>query len=271
MRISARERRLAGAFVELADTLGDDFDPAAFLQRLAVRCVELLGAGAAGVVLVDHQGRLGAAAASDERACRLELFALRRREGPCVDCFRSAAAVPPLALAGAAADARWPHYAPRARADGYRAVYAVPLRRRETVVGALNILTGGPAGGGGPAGSGGLPGDGEVALAQALADAAAIGILQRRTVRQRDLLADQLRTALASRVVVEQAKGVLAERWGTSVDDAFTALRRYARGRRARLSDVARGTVDGTLDTGPLRPPGRPAPPRPARTPGPDT
>ncbi|MEU4095014.1 GAF and ANTAR domain-containing protein [Streptomyces sp. NPDC026673] len=233
-----RELRLAQVFVELADTLDGDFDVGVFLGRLADRCVELLDVTAAGLMLDDGQGALRTAAG---RGGAGELLGRQREEGPCLDCYRASTVVTAPDLARC--DDRWPRFAPLARDRGFQATYAVPLRRRAEVIGALNLFRGEP----------GEPPGGDVALAGAFADAAAIGILQERARSRQEVLADQLQAALESRVVLEQAKGVLAERWGVGVDEAFTALRRYARTHRVRLTELARGVVTGAVDSGPLR------------------
>ncbi|MET7620435.1 GAF and ANTAR domain-containing protein [Streptomyces sp. NPDC005408] len=240
-----REQRIASAFVELADTLVDDFDVIEFLQRLSVRCVELLDVGAAGLMLVNGRGQLQTAASSDERAWLLDLLEIQHQEGPCLDCFRSGAAVGPITLDSAEAVERWPQFTEQARSYEFAGTYAVPMRLRDTVIGALNLFVTTVPEEHDPS---------EVALAQALADAATIGILQQRNLRQSELLAGQLQSALTSRVRVEQAKGVLAERWDVSVDEAFETMRRYARTNREPLSGVAQQIVQGSLPTDRLRP-----------------
>ncbi|MFJ2741670.1 GAF and ANTAR domain-containing protein [Streptomyces sp. NPDC087440] len=244
MDSSVREQKIAAAFVELADTLVDDFDVIDFLQRLAARCVELLDVSAAGLMLATPHGELQTAASSDERAWLLELLEIQHQEGPCLECYRSRSTVMPVSLDSTETLLRWPVFAPRAREYGFRSTYAIPLRLRETVIGALNLFTHTPRLS--------LP-PGEVALAQALADAATIGILQQRTVRQSELVAGQLQSALTSRVRLEQAKGMLAERWTVSVDEAFESLRAYARREDRQLSEVALDIVVGKLDSAQVR------------------
>jgi transcriptional regulator with GAF, ATPase, and Fis domain len=225
-----RELRIAETFVELADTLVADFDVIEFLQLVSTRCVELVDVAATGVMLADPGGALMAMAASDERARLLELFEMQNDEGPCRDCYQHSDAVVNIDLAAAASAGRWPHFAPRAIEEGFRWANALPLRLRDQVIGALNLFD--PA-------AGGLSAD-QLRLAQALADAATIGILQQRSVRQSEVVARQLQVALTSRIVIEQAKGVLAERLQISVDTAFAILREGARSRNMLLSDVAR-------------------------------
>jgi ANTAR domain/GAF domain len=231
-----REQRLAETFVELADTLTDEFDVIDFLQVLAARCVELLDVAAAGIMLAGQGDSLMTVAASDERARLLELFEIQNDEGPCRDCYRLGTAVVNVDLGRARG--RWPQFAPQAIAGGFRSANAVPLRLRSQVVGSLNLFH---------AGAGGLS-SGELRLAQALADAATIGILQQRTIRRTEVVAGQLQAALTSRIIIEQAKGVLAERLKISTDDAFEVLRGAARSRNRLLSDLARDVTSGSAD-----------------------
>ncbi len=238
-----REQRLAETFVELADTLVADFDVIDFLEVVAARCVELLDVAAAGLVLADQSGSLVTVAASDERARLLELLEAKNDEGPCRDCYRLRTAVVNVDLEGARA--RWPRFAPQAIAAGFRFANALPLRLRSQVVGSLNLFHAAP---------GGL-GSEQLRLAQALADAATIGILQQRTIRHGEVATAQLQAALTSRIIIEQAKGVLAERLQMSTDDAFGVLRTAARSRNRLLSEVARevaGSAAGATDVAQL-------------------
>jgi hypothetical protein len=235
-----REQRLAETFVELADTLVDDFDVIDFLQVLAARCVELLDVAAAGIMLADPGGSLMTVAASDERARLLELFEIQSDEGPCRDCYRLGAAVVNVDLEGARE--RWPQFTPQAISGGFRSANALPLRLRSQVVGSLNLFH---------AGTGGL-GEAELRMAQALADAATIGIVHQRTIRRGEVVAGQLQLALTSRIVIEQAKGVLAERLRITPDNAFEVLRGAARSRNRLLSDLARDITSGSADAAQL-------------------
>jgi transcriptional regulator with GAF, ATPase, and Fis domain len=228
-------QRLSQVLIELADTLVDDFDVVDFMSTLAARCVELLGAHEAGVMLADQQGALKAVASSSERARVLELYELQNEEGPCLDCYRSGDAVvnQPLDVS----EARWPRFAPEARRLGFSAVHALPMRLRGEVIGAINIFN---------IANGDLsPIDVEVG--QALADVATIGLLQHRSVREARVLSEQLQVALTSRIILEQAKGVLSERANLDMPTAFGTLRTYARARGLPLSEVAAAVVDGTL------------------------
>ena len=238
-----RERHLGETFVELADTLVDDFDVIDFLQVLAVRCVELLDVAAAGIVLADQGGSLRTVAASDERARLLELFEVQNDEGPCRDCYQLGAAVVNIDLDGALE--RWPQFTPQAIARGFHSASALPLRLRSQVIGSLNLFH---------ADAGGLDST-ELRTAQALADAATIGILQQRTILRGEVVAGQLQAALTSRIIIEQAKGILAERLRISTDDAFEVLRGAARSRNRLLSDLAREVADGSADPAQLADP----------------
>jgi len=228
-----RERQLVATFVEVADTLVDDFDVIDLLHTLAERCVQLLDVDAAGIMLIDQRGHLRAAAASTENARLVELFELQTDAGPCIDCCRSGE---PVINADLDAHAeRWPRFAEAARSSGFVAVHALPLRLRETIIGALNLFSEGE----------GAIGDQDKSLARALADVATIGILQQRSVHQGRVLTDQLQHALNSRVVVEQAKGILAERHNLSVTEAYGRLRRHARDHNLKVSELAGRLVQG--------------------------
>jgi GAF domain-containing protein len=227
------EVQLADVFVEMADTLVDDFDVIDFLHVLAERCVQLLGVSAAGLLLTDLQGALQVVAASSERTRLLELFQLQTDQGPCVDCFRTGQ---PVSVTDLPSAGRWPRFTAAAAEAGFAAVHALPMRLRDEVIGALNLFDANP----GPLGRGTLR------IGQALTDVATIGLLQQRAIHRRDVLAEQLQTALNSRILIEQAKGVLAERHHLDLHEAFTLLRRGARSHNRRLSDLAQAIVDGT-------------------------
>jgi transcriptional regulator with GAF, ATPase, and Fis domain len=217
----------------MADTLVDDFDVVDFLHLLTERSVELLNISAAGILLTDERGTLQVVAASSERTRLLELFQLQTDQGPCVDCFRTGQPIsePDLSIAD-----RWPRFTVAAAEVGYAAVHAVPMRLRDETIGALNFFSV----------EAGTADAVTLRLGQALADVATIGLLQQRAIRRRDAVTEQLQAALNSRVLIEQAKGVLAERMQTSVDDAFAILRGAARSQNRRLSDLAQAIVDGS-------------------------
>ncbi|MER7149043.1 GAF and ANTAR domain-containing protein [Streptomyces xanthochromogenes] len=235
----AREQRLAEIFMEVADSLTDDFDVLDLLQRLSTRCVELLDVSAAGILLADPLGKLRVVAASDEHTRLLELFVLQHDQGPCVDCYHSGTARTNIDLTSPSAAASWPSFATRARETGYVTTHAIPLRLRNRTIGALNLFQK----------THHRLGESDIALAKALAGVATITILQQRTLEQSYIERTQLQTALDSRILVEQVKGILAERWGTSTDGAFTAFRSYARQHHLRLTDFATSIISGAFDT----------------------
>jgi transcriptional regulator with GAF, ATPase, and Fis domain len=230
------ERQLAEAFVALADTLVDDFDVVDFLHELTVRCAQVLGVSAAGVLLADQRGALRVVAASTEQTRLLELLQLQTDQGPCPECFHTGRPIAVADLSTATSVSRWPRFVAEAREAGFASVHAVPMRLRTDIIGALNLFGTRP----------GALDEATLRLGQALADVATIGLLQARAIRQRDTLAEQLQTALNSRVVIEQAKGVIAERRHVDVDRSFTLLRSTARTRNRRLSELARAVVDGS-------------------------
>jgi GAF domain-containing protein len=224
---------LSDTFVDLADTMVADFDVIDFLHLLTDRSVRLLAASAAGVVLADPRGELRVAAASSEEAGLVELFQLQNDQGPCLDCYRTGRPISAADLTGP--DQRWPRFAQAATQAGFRTVEALPMRLRDQVIGALNLFRAEP----GPFETA------DLRIAQALADVATIGLLQERNVRRSETIAEQLQAALNSRVMIEQAKGKLAERYRIDMDRAFTMLRDYARNTNQHLTDVARDFVTG--------------------------
>jgi hypothetical protein len=232
-----RESRLLAAFVQLADTLVDEYDIVDLLHQLAIDCVEILDVAATGLLLSTQRpaGALQVLASSTEQTRLLELFQLQTNEGPCLDCVRTGE--PILVPDLAAATQRWPRFAPQALSEGFSRVHAVPLRLRRETIGALNLFGHEP----GP-----LP-DQDLLVARALADTATIGILQERAIRRGEVLTEQLETALNSRIIIEQAKGVLAQAAHLDMDQAFQTLRHYARNHSRRLSDTAHHLVTGTL------------------------
>ena len=241
-----REQRLAQVFVELADTLVEEFDVVDFLQVLAERCVELVDTDAAGLMLDDQRGALQVVAYTDESARLLELFELQREQGPCLDCFATGEAITNIDLRGA--ETRWPVFADAARDIGFGMVHAVPMRLRHQVIGALNLFSVEPR----P-----LTAD-HLAVVQGLADIATIGLLQERALNDQVLLSEQLQTALHSRIAIEQAKGILSAQAGTDVTTAFQLLRASARRSGRSLTAVATAVIDGALDAERLQQAGGP-------------
>ena len=235
-----RQERVTRVFVELADTLVIGFDVIDFLHTLVERSVELLAADAAGLMLANQQGSLEVVAASSEEARVLELFELQSSQGPCMDCFTSGE--PLVNIDVAQMSARWPLFTAAAAVAGYRSAHALPLRLRGHVIGAMNLfsVTGSP-----------LTTE-DQALGQGMADIATIGLLHERAIRDQVVLAEQLQTALHSRIIIEQAKGALSARAGTSVSEAFRLMRAYARRTGAPLTTVAEAVVTRQLDVAAL-------------------
>jgi len=235
-----RQTLTANTFVELIDTLVEDFDVIDVLTMLASRCVELLQAAAAGILLADESGHLRVMAASTEKIALLELFQVQNEEGPCMDSFRTGQVV---ADANLATGSRWPLFTAESLAAGYPSVCAVPLRLRDVILGCLNLFLTDPV----PLTAT------EINLAQALADVASIAIIQDQSARDAAIREDRLQHALNSRIAIEQAKGMLAEHSNVDMDEAFTRLRRFARNHNRRLTEVAESLVAGTLDADALR------------------
>jgi GAF domain-containing protein len=198
--------------------------------------VQLLDVDAAGILLVDPRGTLNLVAASTEQTRLLELFQLQNEEGPCLDCYHSGQSVACADLA--AAPQRWPRFATAAREQGFAAVQAVPMRLREQILGALNLFRCSPSA---------IPRDATEA-ARSFANVATISILQVRALRRSEMVTEQLQIALNSRLVIEQAKGILAERRHISLTQAFTLMRTYARNHNRLLSQVARAIIDQAPD-----------------------
>jgi GAF domain-containing protein len=231
----ARETLLARTLVELADTLVDEFDVVDLLTLLADRCVDALDVAAAGIMLAGPDGALRVMASSSEAMRVLELFEVQSQEGPCLDCYRTGQPVLNQDLA-AAAD-RWPLFATEALTAGFHSVQALPLRLRGTVIGALNLFHSDATAMKQP----------DLDVAQAFADIATIAILQHRALREGQVVNEQLNQALNSRVVIEQAKGMVAEREGLDMQQSFAMLRTHARNHNLRLAELAASVISGSM------------------------
>ncbi|MEU8898945.1 GAF and ANTAR domain-containing protein [Nocardia sp. NPDC048505] len=235
--MESREGPLVEAFVRLADTLVADYDVVELCQQLVETCVRLLNATEAGLLLADHHGKLQVLAATSEETHLLELFQLESDNGPCLQAYDTGSPVPVDDLAAAAF--RWPGFVRRGLDNGYLSVYALPLRVRAETIGALNLF--------GATTNALRPED--LRVAQALADVACVAILQHRILHRSESLNSQLRSALNSRIIIEQAKGVLAERGQLTMDQAFHRLRDYARTNDLRLVDLSAKVVAGSVDS----------------------
>jgi transcriptional regulator with GAF, ATPase, and Fis domain len=239
--MTSREQLLATTFVDLADTLVAGFDVIEFLHTLATRSVELLDADAAGIMLADQRGGLRVLASSTEEARLLELHELQNDEGPCLDCFRSGSPVAQEDLATMRTS--WPDFTAKLEQLGFHSAQALPMRLRDETIGALNLFRAKP----------GRLSPADLGLGQAMADVATVGLMQERAISASEVLATQLQTALNSRVRLEQAKGVLAERTGLPMEQAFQLMRDYARHHNRLLSEVATNIIEGLLDDTTLR------------------
>jgi GAF domain-containing protein len=230
------DERLAQVFVELADTLVAGFDLMDFLHTITVRCVELLEVDAAGLLLADSGGTLRLVAASTEQARVVELFQIQNDEGPCVDAYRTGQVVVVADIGADPVASSWPQFSAAAAEMGFAGVHAIPMRLRDQVIGTLNLFRTAPDELHPPV----------AVAARALVDIATIGILQERAVHQQEVIAGQLQVALNSRVIIEQAKGILAERLRTTPDEAFIILRGYARRHNRPLTQLAGDVIQGT-------------------------
>lgn len=230
----SHDPQVSSTLIELADTLVAGYDVHDFLDLLLERSAAVLGAGGGGVMLSDDAGQLQLLASTDQSSRKVEAFELECQEGPCIDSY---AGIRQVVEEDLAATSRWPEFAAVALGQGYRSAFAFPLRLRTDVIGALNLYRCAPGPVEGP----------YLAAAQAFADMATIGILHERAVRDARALATQLQSALNSRIMIEQAKGVLAERAGLEMEEAFQVLRWYARSRNLMLRNVAAALVSGRL------------------------
>jgi GAF domain-containing protein len=235
--VMTRESQLVATLVELADNLVDNFDVIDVLTLLADRCVQAVDVDAAGVMLAAPGGELQYVASSSDSMRILELFQIQANEGPCVDCVRTGEPIINYELADP--DERWPHFSPRAIELGFHSVHCLPMRLRGRTIGALNLFRRDL----------GALNDEDITIAQGMADVSTIAILQHRSSVDAITLNDQLSRALNSRIIIEQAKGMVSEAGQISMDDAFERLRTHARNHNLGLTAVAGSVVNGSLTT----------------------
>lgn len=236
MAKKSREKKVSAAFVKLADTLIDGYDIVDLLQNLVEECTDILDTDAGGLMIADAAGELQLIASTSESADLVEVLQLSAGAGPCVDCFVSGKRVTVGDIA--ASGEQWPAFKAAALGQGYRSVHATPLRLRGIVLGTMNLFSS----------KVGELNEADISVAQALADVATIGILQARTIHDSGILAEQLQRALQSRILIEQAKGAVAQIASISPDHGFAVLRKYARTNNLTLSAVCEGVLDRTLD-----------------------
>jgi len=243
-----REAAVISSLAEMADTLVEDFDIVELLTGLADRCVKLLGVSAAGVMLSSPAGDLRLVASSSDAMRVVELFELQAQEGPCLDAYRTGERVEHENLR--AGSGRWPRFSLVALDAGFGSVFALPLRLRDKTIGALNLFS---------VEQNPMAED-DVIVARAFADLATISVVQHAVATETQLVNEQVTRAFGNRVLIEQAKGVIFERAGVDLDQAFSLLRSYARANNRHLTDVAQAAIDGTLDPRAWQPDAPPTP-----------
>ena len=232
---TSRETSIITAFVTMADTLTTDFDVVDLLHTLVEECAELLNIEAGGLMLADSEGHLQLMTSTSEHADLVEIMQLAADAGPCIDSFTTgiAVSVPDIQQSGG----RWPAFQKTALQQGFHSAHATPMKLRGQIIGTMNLF--------GTARNEVSPRD--AALAQALADVATIGILQERLIREGNVVAEQLHNALDSRIIIEQAKGIVAHSLSVDMPDAFSVLRSYARNNNLTIRSVAEQVSNRTL------------------------
>jgi GAF domain-containing protein len=228
---TSREAQLNNAFVKVADTLTEHYDVVDLLHTLVSECTEIVGATAGGLMLTDVKGRLQLVASTDESAELVEVMQLAAGAGPCLDCYAHGTPVSVTDIADSGE--QWPDFRDAALQQGFHSVHATPMKLRGQVIGTMNLFL---------AATGALT-DRNAAVVRALADVATIGVLQQRIATESSIVTEQLQRALDSRVLIEQAKGALAESQKLTMAQAFSALRAYARNHNLTLHDVASGVT----------------------------
>jgi GAF domain-containing protein len=235
MVTKSRAERVSAAFVRITDTLVADYDVLDLLHALVEAAVDLLDAADAGLLLADPHGELQLLASTSERSQLVEILQLKAGSGPCVESYRTGT---PVAVADIAAmTGRWPEFKAAALSQGFSSVHALPMRVSGRTIGAMGLFGDKP---------GSLSSE-DAAIGQALVDVATISILQERNIRESELVNEQLQRALNSRVLIEQAKGVIAYTSQVSMEEAFRRLRSYARSNNQSLHDTATLVIDRAL------------------------
>ncbi|MGO4650855.1 GAF and ANTAR domain-containing protein [Arthrobacter sp. 2RAF22] len=235
MVTTSRAERVSAAFVKITNTLVADYDVLDLLHALVEASVDLLDAAAAGLLLADPHGELQVLASTSERSQLVEILQLQAGSGPCVECYRTG--TPVVVEDIASLTGQWDEFRAAALSQGFRSVHAVPMRVQGRTIGAMGLFG---------ERSGALTPE-DVAIGQALADVATIGILQERTIRESAVVNEQLQRALNSRVLIEQAKGVIANTAGVNMEEAFGRLRSFARANNQNLHDTAARVINRTL------------------------
>ena len=230
-----REKKIVATFVTLADSLVVGFDVVELLQTLVDTCTEVLEVSAAGIMLADDYGELSVLVSTSEAGNLVELIQLSTGSGPCVDSYRSGVVVSIPDVESIQND--WPEFTSAAVAQGFHSVHAVPLRLRGAVIGTMNLFGHESV----------ALNEEDAALAQGLADVATIAILQERALKEHSIAREQLQGALDSRVIIEQAKGVISQLRDVDMDEAFTLLRQHARSNHLQIREVSEQVVSRTL------------------------
>ena len=235
MTADLREGRFLQTFAKLADTLVVGYDVVDLLQTLVDSCRDLLGSAAAGILLADEAGELEVVASTSESSRLVEMMQLGAEAGPCIESYYTGqpVIVPDIGHG----PAEWSRFRQSALEQGFAAVFALPLRLGETTIGTLNLFQS----------TVGAMDDDDLTAARAFADVATIGILHERSLRESTLVQQQLQNALNSRILIEQAKGVIAYKNSVSVDEAFTLLRSFARSNQRGIAEVAADVVGRRL------------------------
>ena len=235
MTSMSRAALVSGAFVELADALVGEYDVLDLLRTLVDQCVVLLDASAAGILLADPSGNLQVVASTSEESHIVEVLQREAGSGPCVDAYRSGNVVTLSDID--AEDGRYPDFRAVALSQGFHSVHAIPMRFRPHTIGALNLFRQ----------DRGVLSDEDSIIGQALADVATISLLHERAARESATVNEQLQRALNSRVFIEQAKGVIAQRNSINMDEAFIRLRAYARSHQEPMHTSAANVINSRI------------------------